>query len=48
MVEFSYDYGMVYDANRGQFIVHLGDDLYCADRGPKTYVLTAGPSWGLP
>ena len=41
---FSYTYGMLYDAVHQAFYVHLGDDLHCADRGPKTYVLTPGPA----
>jgi M6 family metalloprotease-like protein len=40
--EFSYNYGMVYDSTNKQFIVHLGDDLHCADRGPRTYALKPG------
>ena len=41
--EFSYSYGMVYDTVHHQFVVHLGDDLHCATRGPKTYLMTLGP-----
>jgi hypothetical protein len=37
--EFSYSYGLIYDSANGTFIVHLGDDLPCATRGPKTYSL---------
>jgi hypothetical protein len=40
--EFSYDYGMVYDSTLEQFMVYLGDDLHCADRGPRAYVLKPG------
>jgi hypothetical protein len=41
--EFSWTYAMAYDSARGVLIAHLGDDLHCATRGPKTYVLKAGP-----
>jgi len=34
---------MVYDAAHKGFFAHLGDDLHCADRGPRTYVLKPGP-----
>ena len=40
--EFSYTYGMVYQSASKQFAVHLGDDLHCADRGPRTYALKPG------
>jgi hypothetical protein len=41
--EFSYTYGLIWDSAHHAFTAHLGDDLHCAARGPKTYVLTAGP-----
>jgi M6 family metalloprotease-like protein len=41
--EFSWTYGMVYDSAHCAFTVHLGDNLRCADRGPKSYALKAGP-----
>ena len=40
--EFSYSYGAVYDSRQKQIVVHLGDDLHCADRGPRSYVLKPG------
>jgi hypothetical protein len=40
--EFAYTYGMVYDSTHKQFAVHLGDDLHCANRGPRAYVLRPG------
>lgn len=42
--EFSYAYGMIYDATLKTLVVHLGDDLHCATRGPKTYLLQIGPT----
>ena len=44
LLEFSYTYGMVYDAVHQAFYAHLGDDLHCIDRGPKTYALVPGPA----
>jgi hypothetical protein len=41
--EFSYSYGMVYDPIHRAFFAHLGDDLHCLDRGPRTYALKPGP-----
>jgi hypothetical protein len=41
--EFSWTYGLVYDAVHQSFTAHLGDDLHCADRGPRSYVLQPGP-----
>lgn len=41
--EFSYTYGMVYDSVHQGFFAHLGDNLHCADRGPRTYALKPGP-----
>jgi hypothetical protein len=41
--EFSYTYGLFHDEAHGAFTAYLGDDLHCAARGPKTYVLTPGP-----
>ena len=41
--EFSWTYGLVYDAVHQAFTAHLGDDLHCADRGPRSYVLQSGP-----
>ena len=40
--EFSYNYGLDYDPASKQLTAHLGDDLHCADRGPRTYVLKPG------
>jgi hypothetical protein len=40
--EFSWSYSMFYDPVQKTFAVHLGDNLRCADRGPKTYALEAG------
>ncbi len=40
--EFSYNYGLVYDASHKGFFAHLGDNLHCADRGPRTYALKPG------
>jgi M6 family metalloprotease-like protein len=40
--EYSFTYGMVYDEVHRGFFAHLGDDLHCAERGPKVYVLTPG------
>jgi M6 family metalloprotease-like protein len=38
----SYNYGMVYDAAHEGFFAHVGDALFCADRGPHTYTLAPG------
>lgn len=40
--DFSYTYAMVYDPARNVLEACLGDDLACADRGPRMYVLTPG------
>jgi M6 family metalloprotease-like protein len=40
--EFSYTYGMVYDAVHKGFFAYLGDNLHCADRGPRIYALKPG------
>jgi hypothetical protein len=40
--EFSWSYGMDYDDVHHAFFAHLGDDLHCAERGAKTYVLSPG------
>jgi hypothetical protein len=33
---------MINGAIHKQFVVHLGDDLHCAERVPRTYVLAPG------
>jgi len=39
---FSWSYGMVYDETHHGLFAYLGDDLHCATRGAKVYVLTPG------
>lgn len=40
--ELSYSYGLAYDPIHAQLITFIGDDLHCADRGLKIYVLETG------
>ena len=46
----SWTYGLLYNAARTGLDAFLGDDLTCADRGPKTFRLTPAhrrqPRWG--
>ena len=39
----AYTIGATWDDTRQALTVHLGDDLTCISRGPKTFLLT-GPS----
>jgi hypothetical protein len=41
--EFSYSYGLVYDSVHKAMFAYLGDNLHCADRGPRIYTLKPGP-----
>lgn len=43
-VEFSYSYGMFYDAARRGLFVYLGDDVHCRNPGAQAYILRAGYS----
>ena len=36
----AYTLGAAYDETRQALIVHVGDDLTCDSRGPKTFVLS--------
>ena len=39
----AYTTGATYDDTRQALTVHLGDDLTCVSRGPKTFLLTGPP-----
>jgi len=45
----AYTLGAAWDPNKQGLIVHLGDDLTCASRGPKTFLLRGsnGPAAGV-
>jgi M6 family metalloprotease-like protein len=43
-----YTLGATWDSARGRLIFHLGDDLTCDSRGPKTFSLSAASNGGSP